>query len=100
MGGVRRASRIVGVSVLGTLLLVAGAVMLVTPGPGLLLVAAGLAILAREFRWARRLLALVRRRLAGRSPRWRRRRATVTELDDPPPQGGGRPLADDRRDVA
>jgi hypothetical protein len=47
-------------------LVAAGVVMLVTPGPGLLVVAAGLAVLAREFRWARRLLASARERLSAR----------------------------------
>jgi uncharacterized protein (TIGR02611 family) len=40
----------------GFALLVAGIAMLALPGPGLLTIAAGLAILAREFHWARRLL--------------------------------------------
>jgi uncharacterized protein (TIGR02611 family) len=37
-------------------LLFIGIVMLALPGPGWLTIAAGLAILAGEFRWARRLL--------------------------------------------
>jgi uncharacterized protein (TIGR02611 family) len=37
-------------------LLAAGVTMLVLPGPGWLTIVAGLAILAREFEWARRLL--------------------------------------------
>ena len=40
----------------GGVLLIAGVAMLVLPGPGLLTIAAGLAILATEFAWARRLL--------------------------------------------
>jgi uncharacterized protein (TIGR02611 family) len=40
----------------GGVLLVAGIAMLVLPGPGWLTIAAGLAILATEFAWARRLL--------------------------------------------
>jgi hypothetical protein len=43
------------VTVGGGLLLAAGVVMLVTPGPGLLTIAAGLAVLGREYKWARRL---------------------------------------------
>jgi uncharacterized protein (TIGR02611 family) len=42
--------------VAGFALMLAGAAMLVLPGPGLLAIAAGLAILAREFEWAKRLL--------------------------------------------
>jgi len=42
--------------VAGFALLLAGVVMLVLPGPGWVTIAAGLAILAREFQWARTLL--------------------------------------------
>jgi len=38
----------------GFALLAAGTVMLVTPGPGWVAIAAGLALLAREYEWARR----------------------------------------------
>ncbi len=47
----------VGFTVLG-----AGFVMLVTPGPGLLVIIAGLAILAHEFTWAQRALEQARER--------------------------------------
>ena len=49
------------VLLVGALLLLAGLVMLVTPGPGWLVLIAGLAILATEFDWAERLLAGARR---------------------------------------
>jgi uncharacterized protein (TIGR02611 family) len=42
--------------VVGFTLLVLGTIMLVTPGPGLLAIGFGLALLAAEFVWARRLL--------------------------------------------
>ncbi len=57
------------VGVAGATLLLAGLVMLVLPGPGLLALAAGLAILALEFHWARRFLEAVRARLPGASRR-------------------------------
>jgi uncharacterized protein (TIGR02611 family) len=41
---------------MGFTLLLAGAIMLVTPGPGWLTIALGLAVLAAEYVWARRLL--------------------------------------------
>jgi uncharacterized protein (TIGR02611 family) len=47
--GVRRAAVLLG----GGLLLIAGLLMLVLPGPGLLVIAAGVALLATEFAWAR-----------------------------------------------
>ena len=50
---------------LGSLVLLAGIVMLVFPGPGWLAIAAGLAILARDVAWADRLLRYVRRRIPG-----------------------------------
>lgn len=46
----------------GTVTLV-GVALLILPGPGLLTIVAGLAILASEFDWARRLLEPLRRRL-------------------------------------
>ena len=41
---------------MGFTLLLAGGIMLVTPGPGWLTIVLGLAVLAAEFVWARRLL--------------------------------------------
>lgn len=46
----------------GWLLLAAGAAALVLPGPGLLLVAGGLAVLALRYAWAKRLLRPVKAR--------------------------------------
>ncbi len=40
----------------GFTLLLAGGVMLVTPGPGMLVIFLGLGLLAAEFVWARRLM--------------------------------------------
>jgi uncharacterized protein (TIGR02611 family) len=50
------------VIVAGSALLLAGVTMLVLPGPGFLVIAAGLAILASEFDWAERWMHRVRRR--------------------------------------
>lgn len=49
------------VGVLGGIVLVAGIVMIPYPGPGWLVVFAGLAILAKEFTWAERVLQFARR---------------------------------------
>jgi uncharacterized protein (TIGR02611 family) len=54
----------VGVTVAGPLVILAGVAMLVLPGPGLVAIAAGLALLALEYRWARRTLALLGRKLS------------------------------------
>ena len=56
---IRQARRFV-VSVVGLTLLLCGAVMLVTPGPGSLVILAGLGVLAVEFAWARRLLKKIK----------------------------------------
>ena len=53
----------------GFALLVLGGVMLVTPGPGWLTIAAGLALLATEFVWAKRLLEELKRNAAKLKPR-------------------------------
>lgn len=52
----------VGVAVVGGLVLAAGVLMIPYPGPGWLVVFAGLAILATEFSWAKRLLTYARGR--------------------------------------
>jgi hypothetical protein len=46
---------------LGWILLLAGVAAIVLPGPGLLLILAGLVVLSREYEWARRRVAPVRR---------------------------------------
>ena len=55
-----KAARI-GLEILGWLLLAAGVAALVLPGPGLLLLALGLWVLAKNYRWADRLLDPVKR---------------------------------------
>jgi len=54
---VRRLSRIIG----GFTLLLIGIVMIVTPGPGWLVILLGLGLLAAEFVWARRLMDRIKR---------------------------------------
>lgn len=54
---VRRAFRVVA----GFTLLLVGVVMLVTPGPGWLVIFLGLSLLAAEFIWARRLMDRMKR---------------------------------------
>ena len=55
-------ARRVLVTVAGVALCVVGIGLLVLPGPGLLLVLAGLILLANEYPWARRMTGPVRRR--------------------------------------
>jgi len=54
---VRRVFRVVA----GFTLLAAGAVMIITPGPGWLTIFLGLGLLAAEFMWARRLMERIKR---------------------------------------
>lgn len=64
---VRRWSRLVAISTVGFSLLIAGLALSLpaVPGPGLLLIIAGLAVLSTEFRWAQRLATKLKRRIAG-----------------------------------
>ena len=55
----RNAKR-VAVTIAGLLVLIAGAAMLVLPGPGIVVIIAGLAILATQYVWAERLLKLAK----------------------------------------
>ena len=67
---VRRVFRIIA----GFTLLLAGIVMIVTPGPGWLVILLGLGLLAAEFVWARRLMDRIKRegdRVRVRLPRAR-----------------------------
>ncbi len=59
---VYKTARRIVISVVGGTILIIGVVMLLTPGPGLLGIAAGLAILGLEYTWARRWLAEVKKR--------------------------------------
>jgi uncharacterized protein (TIGR02611 family) len=57
-----RAVRRGGVFLVGSALLVAGAAMLVLPGPGIAVMLLGLVVLSAEFQWAQRVLAWARER--------------------------------------
>jgi uncharacterized protein (TIGR02611 family) len=69
----------VGVAVVGGLVLALGIVLIPYPGPGWLVVFAGLAILAAEFRWAHRLLRFLRRAYTAWT-RWLRRQHLLVRL--------------------
>ncbi len=67
------------VLVVGAGVTLVGMIMLVTPGPGLAVILIGLAALATEFPWAKRLLDRAKREAGDRGRRigrwWRRLRA-------------------------
>jgi len=71
------------VALMGGTVIVIGIAMIVLPGPGLVVILGGLAILATEFLWARRALrnakgtvARVRRKTGWRAWQLRRRKET------------------------
>jgi uncharacterized protein (TIGR02611 family) len=59
-------------SVVGVTVILIGIVMIVTPGPAVIVIPIGLAILAGEYAWARRIIrrgrVFIGRRLQGRKP--------------------------------
>jgi uncharacterized protein (TIGR02611 family) len=57
---VARAIKRGGVFLIGMTLLVAGAAMLVLPGPGIAVMLLGLVVLSAEFKWAQRILTWAR----------------------------------------
>ncbi len=57
-----RRARQAAVAVIGGTVLLIGVVMVVLPGPATLVIPVGLAILATEFLWARKLLGGVRKK--------------------------------------
>lgn len=57
-------ARRIAVTVVGVTLLVIGVVMLITPGPAIVVIPVALAILGIEFAWARRWLRKIRERIS------------------------------------
>lgn len=57
--GIRAARRVV-VAVVGITIVLVGVLLLVLPGPAFVVIPIGLAVLAIEFEWARRLLRRAR----------------------------------------
>lgn len=61
MTDLARLLRRIAITVVGTTLLAVGVVLLVTPGPGIVVIALALAVFAIEYEWARRRLNEARR---------------------------------------
>lgn len=68
------ARRIV-IAVVGATVLIIGVIMIVTPGPALVLIPVGLAILSIEFAWARGWLKRLREAISNRNSSDRSNRA-------------------------
>ena len=70
----KMARRIV-ITVVGVTVLIIGVIMIVTPGPALVLIPVGLAILSIEFAWARAWLKRLREAISNRNSNDRGNRA-------------------------
>jgi len=62
-----KAARRIAIGVVGLTVLVIGVIMLVTPGPALIVIPVGLAILSIEFTWARAWLKRLRESISNRN---------------------------------
>ena len=70
-----KAARRIAIAVLGSTVLTLGIVMIVAPGPALIVIPIGLAILGIEFAWARLWLKRLRRTISNYVGNGRARRA-------------------------
>jgi tellurite resistance protein TerC len=82
--GYRLARRIV-IGVIGGTVVLAGIVMLVTPGPALLVIPLGLTILAAEFAWARHWLKRLKDSLSKEQLNGLLDKTRKLGVKDPPP---------------
>ena len=81
-----KAARRIVIAMVGATVLLLGVIMIVTPGPALVMIPLGLAILSIEFTWARYWLRKVREGIsnsnsAGRAKRAESHRERVSEPD-------------------
>lgn len=70
-----KAARRIVIGVVGATVVLIGIVMIVTPGPALVLIPVGLAILSIEFTWARVWLKRLRESISNRNSNNRKARA-------------------------
>jgi len=80
----------IAVTVAGLVLLAAGLAMIVLPGPGVLVIIAGLAVLATEYVWAQRMLNYTKEKAEqAKNKVLRRNGQAAPPADDPEvgPQG-------------
>jgi len=70
-----KAARRIAILSVGTTIVLLGVVMLVTPGPGLVFIPLGLAVLGIEFAWARAWLRKVREGISNQNSKLRAGRA-------------------------
>jgi tellurite resistance protein TerC len=70
-----RVARRIVVAVIGATICLLGVVMLVTPGPALVMIPVGLAVLSIEFAWARLWLKKLRASISNQNNKFRAGRA-------------------------
>ena len=70
-----KAARRIAVAVVGSTVLAVGVALIVLPGPALIVIPVGLAILSMEFAWARLWLRRVRRKISSQGAESRADRA-------------------------
>ena len=70
-----KAARRIAIAILGTTVLAIGIVMIIAPGPALIVIPVGLAILGLEFAWARIWLKKLRAAISNNISARRARRA-------------------------
>jgi uncharacterized protein (TIGR02611 family) len=80
---IARNGRRIAVTVIGALVLLAGLVLLVLPGPGWVLIFVGLSILGSEYVWAQRLLRVAKKQANNaKDTLLRRKQAKSDRRDD------------------
>jgi tellurite resistance protein TerC len=70
-------ARRIAIAVVGITVLLIGVVMIVAPGPAVIVIPVGLAILGLEFAWARLWLRRLRRSISEQSSKARAKRAAA-----------------------
>ena len=80
---IARNGRRIAVTIIGALVLLAGLVLLVLPGPGWVLIFVGLSILGSEYVWAQRLLRMAKKQAnSAKDTLLRRKQAKSDRRDD------------------
>ena len=72
---IKRSGKRIAITIAGGAVILVGIAMLVLPGPGLVVIIAGLAILATEYVWAERLLRMAKERALQAKDKVLRKRA-------------------------
>jgi uncharacterized protein (TIGR02611 family) len=84
---IKRNGKRVAITIAGFAVLLAGVAMLVLPGPGIVVIIAGLAILSSEYVWAQRLLTKAREKAEqAKDAVFKKKDAGETAVEDAAPE--------------